>query len=342
MVSSGTVSADSSELSQVSNNYMSQLEGLSSSWKGSSHDNLVSRGSEFNSEMQKVTSQMNSFANAASLYEKYKELKDKARSSTDAAYKSECESRMAEYASQIKSALSEASSFKLEARSITASASDTAAEDTSTDTTTTTTTTIGSGGQFVADSSYGVYGHIQSSIDGLTHTIFRQSQIEGWARDCNRAAAASIASAYGGANQAVSVAKKSAGGIGYNQSVTNKYFNQFGLSANVTHVNGSYDSIKNDIVSNLSKGNYVMFDLSQPNVKGKSGQKWTSTRHWVSILDIKKTGNGPNDYAIFVSDSGHSGSTKDHGLGAGWYSLDEFSGKKIANFTTISNTQRKV
>ena len=45
--------------------------------------------------------------------------------------------------------------------------------------------------------------------------------------------------------------------------------------------------------------------------------------------------NGPNDYAIFISDSGHKGSATNHGLGAGWYSLDEFSGQKIANFTTV-------
>ena len=80
-----------------------------------------------------------------------------------------------------------------------------------------------------------------------------------------------------------------------------------------------------------------MFDLSQPNVHGQSGQQWTSARHWVSVLDIKRTGEGENDYAIFVSDSGHGGSTADHGLGTGWYSIDEFSGQRIANFTTVSS-----
>ena len=201
---------------------------------------------------------------------------------------------------------------------------------------------IGEGGKFVIDSKKGMYGYIISSIDGKRHVVFRQSQISGWATNCNRAAAASIASAFtSNPWDAVNVAKKSRGGIGYNNKVTNNYFNQFGLSANVRHVNGSYDSIKNELVNTLKNGNYVMFDLSRSNVRGKSGQKWTSTRHWLSIIDIKKTGNGPNDYAIFVSDSGHKGSTTNHGLGTGWYSINEFSGQKIANFTTITNTKRK-
>ena len=201
---------------------------------------------------------------------------------------------------------------------------------------------IGEGGKFVLDDSKGVYWYIISSIDGKKHVVFRQSQISGWATNCNRAAAASIASAFvDNPWDAVAIAKKSAGGLGSNNKVTNDYFSQFGLSANVTKVNGSYDKIKNDLVENLKKGNYVMFDLSRPNVRGKSGQKWTSTRHWVSILDIKKTGNGPNDYAIFVSDSGHKGSATDHGLGTGWYSIDEFSGQKIASYTVVSDTRRK-
>jgi len=192
-----------------------------------------------------------------------------------------------------------------------------------------------SGGQFVADKSKGVYGYVVSSIDGKKHVVFRQSEIKGWSTNCNRAAAASIASAFTN-NPWNAVKAANRGGIGYNNRVTNNYFNKFGLTANVRRINGSYDSIKNDLVNALSKGSYVMFDLSQPNVRGKSGQKWTSTRHWLSILDIKKTGNGPNDYAVFVSDSGHKGSTVNHGLGTGWYSINEFSGQKIANFTTIS------
>ena len=335
MVSSGTVSSDASELKQFGSDYTSKVGELSSSWKGASYDNIVNRASEFTSELQNVANQLSTFSEAVSLYESYKQAKDSYNSTTDEKQKSEYQSRMNNYASQIKSALSSASSYKLTATSLTASIGIEAEADT-TDTTDTTTQTQNAvtteGGQFVADSRKGVYGYIE--INGRRFTIFRQSQIEGWARNCNRAAAASIASAYGNANDAVNIAKKASNGLGYNNAVTNKYFNQFGLKANCRNVNTRYDKFKDEIVSNLTQGNYVMFDLSQPNVVGKSGQKWTSTRHWVSVLDIKKTSNG--SYAIYVSDSGHGGSATDHGLGKGWYSLDEFNGKKIENFTTIS------
>ena len=56
------------------------------------------------------------------------------------------------------------------------------------------------------------------------------------------------------------------------------------------------------------------------------------------LLDIKKVGN---DYAVFVSDSGHRGSTKDYGYGTGWYSINEFTGQKIASYTVVSENGRR-
>ena len=348
MVSSGTVTSDASSLSSFMSNYKTYISDLSSSWKGASYDNLTSKADSFASEYgDTIQKEMSAFANACSLYEEYKQTKtslENARSNYNTAVSngdnssaSRYNSQISEYSSkleslkrEINSYLQQASSSKLEATSLTG---DTAV---TTDTTTTSQVLSTVGGEFINNPSKGIYGYFKSSIDGLTHAIYRQSQISGWGSSCNRAAAASIASAFASNGQAVSIAKDSSGGLGYNQTVTNKYFSNFGLKANVTRVNGSYDSIKNNIVSNLSQGNYVMFDLSQSNVVGKSGQKWTSTRHWVSVLDIKKTGSGSNDYAIFISDSGHGGSTKDYGLGTGWYSLDEFTGKKVANFTTVS------
>ena len=356
MVNSGKVTSDASSLSSLMSTYKSTISELSSSWKGASYDGLVSKSDTFVSSYgDTIQKEMSAFANACSLYEEYKSAKsslESARSNYnravadgDKASASRYNSEISEYSNKIESLkkeinsyLEQASSSKLEASAL-GGTTDTST--TSTDLTTNADlqnlTISTTGGQFVANASRGIYGYIQSSIDGKVHTIYRQSQIDGWGKNCNRAAAASIASAYQSRKgEAVDIAKKSSGGIGYNESVTNKYFSNFGLTAKVKNVKGSYDSIKGNIVSNLQKGNYVMFDLSQPNVVGKSGQKWTSSRHWVSILDIKKTGNGANDYAIFVSDSGHGGSTVNHGLGTGWYSLDEFSGKKIENFTTIS------
>ena len=199
------------------------------------------------------------------------------------------------------------------------------------------------GGQYVENVSKGISGYIVSSLDGKRHIIFRQSQISGWGTNCNRAAAASIASAFtNNPWDAVKIADQVGNGIGYSARASQNYFSRFGLTANVKSVRGSYDRIKDELLYNVKKGNYVMFDLDDSHVKGRSGQVWTSTRHWLAVLDVKKVGNGPNDYAIFISDSGHSGSRKDYyGYGKGWYRLDEFSGLKVANFTTISDTRRK-
>lgn len=352
MVSGGTVTSDLSILTSSLTKYSSEISGLSGSWKGASFDGISSKAEAFASEYSStISGQMNAFASACDLYKEYEQCKrdlSSAESNYNAAVSNKDSSSMTNYGNQvaslkaklnnlkgqIESYLSTASSGKLEASSLTG----TTATPTGTGAAISTT-----GGQFVADNSKGVYGYITSSIDGKTHAIYRQSQIEGWSGYCNRAAAASIASGYASYNgQAVDIAKKTTGGLGFNSNETNKYFNQFGLSATVNRINGSYDNIKSDIVTNLSSGNYVMFDLSQPNVHGQSGQKWSSTRHWVSVLDIKKVGSGPNDYAIFVSDSGHGGSTVDHGLGTGWYSLDEFSGQQIANFTTVTANAKAV
>ena len=347
MVSSGKILSDSSSFEQVGNKYSNQIDNTSSSWKGASHDNLVNKASEFSSEMKQVTAGMNSFADAAKLYESYKDIKSKRdsysskiNSTTDESVKSQyksyisdCESKMAKYRIQINEALSKASSYKMASASVsTVSTSAISTEAASTTTSGVPTT----GGTFVADNLKGVYGHIK--IDGKTFTIYRQSEINGWGQCCNRAAAASIASAYENSEwEAVKIAQKSSGGLGYSSNVTEKYFSNFGLTSNVTVVKGKYEKVKDDLVETLSNGSYVMFDLSEPNVKGKSGQKWTSSRHWLSVLDIKKTGDGPNDYAIFISDSGHKGSTVDRcGLGTGWYSLNEFDGQMVKNFTTVS------
>ena len=347
MVSSSTVVSNSEELKQTTDNYVKQVENLSSSWKGDSYNNLSNQVSSFQSELQQVINQLTSFAEALGLYETYKEYKDKynqyssllsqlgdseENQSLISQYMSimnECKAKMDELAPKIQDALSSAAGFNMDSTT------------SSTTATTSATLSTKAAGEFVADSSKGVYGHMVTSLNGRTHTIYKQSQIKGWSRDCNRAAASSIASAfthYDG--EAVDIAMKADNGIGYKSDVTNEYFSNFGLKATVNKVNGPYDTVTQDIISTLNRGDYVMFDLANPNVVGQSGQRWSFTRHWLSVLDIKKTGEGENDYAIFISDSGHAGSTKDHGLGAGWYDINEFSGQQIANLTTISSEER--
>ncbi len=343
MVSSGEVLRDSQEFGQIPTKYISQIEDLSSSWKGSSHDNLWNQASEFCSQMQQITSSMNSFQEAVSYYESYRDIKEKYQeyvsiynqilSSDDHSslgeYKAlieECEARMKELALQIEEALAAASSFSMDSTS------------TTTGETTSTSSSSSSTEEFVSARSPGILGHFLSSISGKEHTVYNQNQIKGWRKNCNRAAAASIASGFASDNkEAVTRAQESPDGIGYNSEVTNQYFSQFGLNATVNKVDDKYDTVKSKIISDLNQGKYVMFDLSKPNVVGESGQRWSYRRHWLSILDIKKTGPGENDYAIFISDSAHGGSSADHGLGAGWYSINEFDGKEIANLTTISS-----
>ena len=347
MISSSKITSDSNDLKQKATDYITKVQSVDGNWTGVSKDSLFTQSDEFKSTMEKVSSQLSSFASAVQAFESYKETKDqykeyevKYNSTEDEAEKSsykqkmnECESKMKELKPQIDSALNEAGSFKMEG-------------------VTSLSTGNSSGmfvmvdangnpltneyGEFIEDPSRGVYGRFLSSIDGLEHTIYNQSQIKGWATDCNRAAAASIASAYANyAGEAVDIAKGSKNGIGYDNDVTNQYFSNFGLTANVTKVNDKYDTVKSDLVNNLNNGNYVMFDLANGNVHGQSGQKWSNLRHWVSVLDIKKTGDGENDYAIFVSSSAHGASTADHGYGKGWYSIDEFDGQDIACFTTV-------
>ena len=369
MVSSGTVLSNSHDLEQAAANYMSQIEELASSWKGLSHDNLATKAEAFYLEMQEITGQLKAFAEAVDLYESYAKLKEQylsvvntynnqVRYSDDQSAISEYRRAISDYESKLKEleisiqdALARSGYSKMDASSssqasaVPADTSASASEIESTPDTPEVTETPSQpdvskkGGEFVEDRSSGVYGYIESSSDGKMHTIYNQTQISGWAGDCNRAAAASIASAYGTEGQALEEAKKSNDGLGYNSLVTQHYFSKFGLNSSVRKVNDSYDTVKEEIVSNLSQGNCVMFDLSQPTV-GQSGQRWTYKRHWVSVLDIKKTGDGPNDYAIFVSDSAHEGSTTDHGLGSGWYSIDEFDGKQIKNLTTISSAYK--
>ncbi|MBR3210755.1 MAG: hypothetical protein IKF71_02325 [Bacilli bacterium] len=76
MVSSGNVMGDLGDLKTIGSTYSNEINGLSKSWEGPSHDSLVSKSEAFISEfMGAIEGQMTAFATACDLYERYKVIK---------------------------------------------------------------------------------------------------------------------------------------------------------------------------------------------------------------------------------------------------------------------------
>ena len=136
MVSSGRVSSDSSSLKTLFTQYDGFIGEMSSSWKGISHDNLVSKANEFSSSYSSnIQSQMTSFASACDLYETYKSTKQSisaAESNYNSAvskkdnnaakrYSSEVsdlKSKLNDLKNQIEAALQSVKAIKLEGASV--------------------------------------------------------------------------------------------------------------------------------------------------------------------------------------------------------------------------------
>ena len=108
MVSSGTVNGDLSTLKSHGSTYTSQISGLEGSWKGASHDGIVSKAEQFASEfISTIEGEMTAFATACDLYEQYKTAKenlaisksnyDKAVSQNDSSSSSSFSSEIAKY-----------------------------------------------------------------------------------------------------------------------------------------------------------------------------------------------------------------------------------------------------
>lgn len=107
MVSSGQVSSDLSTIKTVLSNYDSLVGELASSWMGMSYDNLNSKASQFSQEFSSsITSQMDSFASACDLYERYVETKAAlatARSNYNSAVQANDNASASSYSSQVSS-----------------------------------------------------------------------------------------------------------------------------------------------------------------------------------------------------------------------------------------------
>lgn len=116
MVSSGRVNSDLASIKSSLSNYDNLIGDMSNSWKGISYDNLVSKANAFSSEFSSsISSQMNSFATACDLYERYQDTKSSlstARSNYNSAVQSNDKSAASSYSSRISSLESDLQSLK--------------------------------------------------------------------------------------------------------------------------------------------------------------------------------------------------------------------------------------
>ena len=121
MVSSGTVSGDLSSISSILSDYSSQISGLDGSWKGTSHDSIISKAESFVSEYTSaIKSGMTAFASACDKYEEYKSYKDAlsaAQSNFSQAKQANDSSAQSTYSDQISNYTDKISSLKAEIES---------------------------------------------------------------------------------------------------------------------------------------------------------------------------------------------------------------------------------
>ena len=200
----------------------------------------------------------------------------------------------------------------------------------------------GTPGEFVQDTSDSrIYGTYTNSA-GKTFTIYYQCAIYGpdlgryWTQECNRAAAASIVSAYADDIEEP-INKANFGGIGYSDG--GAYFSKFGLTG-VYHSASTFSGSEEDLITALLDGSYVMIHLKGTvgrGVFGASGNQWASARmamHWISFLDIQEI-NG--EYAVFVADPGWGNTLRSsEGLDTGWWYMSEWEGLGMDGYSVVS------
>ncbi len=188
MVSSGSVNSDLSSIKSLLSSYSSQISGLDGSWRGTSHDSIISKAEAFVSEYTSaIDSGMSAFASACDKYEEYKSYKDalkvaqsnlsQANSLNDSGAQSTYSNQVSEYTekmnslkSEIESLLSTASSNKLTATSISGGVSG------------------ASGGASVMSVSGGVQGAIDWALNTAADDSVGYSQNTRWGNpnyDCS-------------------------------------------------------------------------------------------------------------------------------------------------------------
>lgn len=188
-----------------------------------------------------------------------------------------------------------------------------------------------------ADTANGVTARFTSNITGKTFTVWKQGSV-GLSGQCNRAAAASIASGYralGETESSVLNQVKSAGDcVLSNATSTQNFLNKYGLKAQINEYSYSTINIKNLLTSGKYICLWLNMEGSGKSGIGKSGTNYCNLNgiHWIAIIGY---GNNNGKEQIYVADpGGFSGAT-------GWHDLDEFNVLKnyIKYFTVISEKE---
>ena len=134
MVSGGTVRGDLSSIKSKLNQYTSEISSLDGTWKGPSHDNVLSNAEDFVSEYTSaIEGEMNAFASACDSYERYKNVKtnleiakrnyNQAVSNKDDAAISRFNSQISTYTNQLNSLKGDINSYLKTASAVKLSAS---------------------------------------------------------------------------------------------------------------------------------------------------------------------------------------------------------------------------
>lgn len=185
-----------------------------------------------------------------------------------------------------------------------------------------------------SDTANGVTARFTSNITGKTFTVWKQGSV-GLSGQCNRAAAASIASGYrasGESENSVLNSVKAAGDcVLSNASSTQNFFDKYGLKAQINTYSYNTTNIKNFLTNGKYICLWINMEGSGKEGIGKSGTRYCNLNgiHWIAIIGYNSK-DGKEQ--IYVADpGGFSGAT-------GWHDLDEFNVLKnyIKYFTVIS------
>lgn len=319
MVSSGQVLNDLSKITSIFSQYKSIVSELSSSWKGPSYDNLVSKANEFcSSYSSTLESQMNKFANACDLYEKYITAKsnynsassnyNSSHSNNDASASSRYSSLMTKYKTEMNELKTQIEACLSAVRGNSLTSSSSSSIDVSSTTTNTApelnlnlnqNTNINGTGttSYVRTDENGKLAYFTDS-DGKVYTIYNQGEIYNnqdawgvsWEQNdkCTRCSLASVLSGYTEEGAKAALRRNASWGSSGMVDTINEC-SDGKLHAEYVRYNSN---VFKEVTANGGHGLVYI----NPG-KGKSGKNWTTMQHAMAILDYREDNGGE----IFIS-----------------------------------------